>query len=303
MRLDLELVEVFCSVYEEGSFSKAAARLSISQPTVSGHIKNLERYIDARLFDRLPRQLLPTRAGQLLYKHGRVILSAKRSAIQELTRFLNRAEGALVISASTTPGEYLLPAFISKFHAKFPAVRVELRISDSERVCEEALLGKAEIGFAGAKVDCIGLGYHLLASDELVLIAPNDERWKDIESISLARLSKTPLVAREAGSGTRSIFEKKTGCSMNGFNIVSYLNSSNAIKQAVQAGLGVAVISNMAVRAEIANGLLKTILIEGVDNIRREFYTVVNRNLTLSPIAEEFLAFVTDDQAERAIGA
>lgn len=303
MRLDLELIEVFCCVYEEGGFSKAASRLLISQPTVSGHIKNLESYIDAKLFDRLPRQLVPTRAGQLLYKHGRVILSAKRSAIQELTRFLNRVEGSLMISASTTPGEYLLPSLISAFHAKFPAVRIELRISDSEKVCEEALLGKAEIGFAGARVDSIGLGYHLLASDELVLIVPNHKQWRDTESISLDRLSKTPFLAREDGSGTRSIFEKKVGSSMNAFNIVAYLSSSNAIKESVKAGLGVAVISNMAARAEIASGLLRTVRIEGVDSMRREFYVVVNRNLTRSPIAEEFLDFVLNDRAEEAISA
>lgn len=92
-------------------------------------------------------------------------------------------------------------------------------------MCEETLFGKAEIGFAGARVDSIGLEYHLLASDQLVLIVPNNENWKDIESIRLDRLSKTPFLAREAGSGTRSIFEKKVGCSMNGYNIVAYLGA------------------------------------------------------------------------------
>jgi DNA-binding transcriptional LysR family regulator len=290
MRLDLELIEVFCCVYEEGGFSKAASRLLISQPTVSGHIKNLKVTLTRSYLIACLASLYPP-GGSAFYKHGRVILSAKRSAIQELTRFLNRIEGSLTISASTIPGEYLLPPLISGFHSEFPAVRIELRISDSETVCEEALLGKTEIGFAGARVDSIGLEYDLFASDELVLIVPNNEKWKEVESVSLDGLSKAPLVAREAGSGTRSIFEKKTGFSMNGFNIVGYLNSSNAIKQAVHAGLGIAVISSMAVRSEIASGLLKTVRIEGWITSPRILH-VVNRNLTLSPIAEEFLGYV-----------
>jgi DNA-binding transcriptional LysR family regulator len=303
MRLDLDLIEVFCCVYEEGSFSKAASRLYLSQPTISGHIKNLESYIDAKLFDRLPRNLVPTQAGRLLYRHGRVILDEKRAAIQELKKFLNRVEGSLRICASTIPGEYLLPQLIAAFHARFPAVRIEMRISDSESVCEEALIGKAEIGFAGAKVDSVGLEYNLLASDELVLIAPHNDEWRAIESVSLDRLAKMPFLAREVGSGTRLIFERKTGCSMNGFNIVGYLSSSNAIKEAVKAGLGAAVISNLAVRTELASGLVKTVRIEGVESLNRQFYTVVNRNLTLSPLAEEFLHFIFEDEIEQAASA
>lgn len=112
MRLDLELIEVFCCVYEEGGFSKAASRLLLTQPTVSGHIKNLEGSINAKLFDRLPRRLVPTRTGQLPYGHGRAILNAKRSAIQELTKFLNCLEGVLKFSVSTTPGGCRVPRSI-----------------------------------------------------------------------------------------------------------------------------------------------------------------------------------------------
>lgn len=303
MRLDLELIEVFCCVYEEGNFSRAASRLLLSQPTVSGHIKNLESYIDAKLFDRLPRQIVPTRAGHLLYKHGRVILDEKKAAIQELMGFLNQVEGSLIISASTIPGEYLLPQFIASFYRQFPGVRIEMQISDSGRVCEDILNGKAEIGFSGARQESITMKYGLFAVDELVVIAPNDDRWRSVESLSLERLSKMPFLARGTGSGTREMFEKKTRCSINDFNVVGYLSSSNAIKEAVKAGLGIAVISNLAVRSEVASGSLKTVSIEDIESISRQFYTVVNRNLTLSPIAGQFLDFVTCSRIEQAISA
>src|SRR5215469_6804455 len=142
MRLELSLIEVFCCVYEEGSFSKAALRLRCSQPTISGHIKNLEEHVAARLFDRLPRRIVPTRAGELLYKHGRIILNEKEAAIQELKRLLNRLEGTLSICSSTIPGDYLLPQLIAEFHSKLPAVRVEMRITDSKDVCSQVLGGR-----------------------------------------------------------------------------------------------------------------------------------------------------------------
>ncbi len=297
MRLDLELVEVFCCVFEEGGFSKAAARLRTSQPTVSGHIRNLESYIGARLFDRLPRRIAPTRAGHILYEHGRVILQEKQAAIQELMRLSGRVEGEVEISASTIPGEYILPRLIASFNSSFPGIRVEMQISDSMDVCEKILSGSAEIGFAGAKIDSVGVDYRLFASDELVLVAPNNAQWKGVESVSLAELARLPFIAREAGSGTRLRFEKAIGCSVNEFNVVGRLGSTNAVKEAVKAGAGVSVLSFLSVKSDIADGALKTVRIDNLKTIHREFHTVVNRHLTLSPVAEAFLDWVFECRA------
>src|SRR6185503_11646029 len=139
MRLDLYLVEVFCTIYEEGSFSKAALKLQLSQPTISIHIKNLEDAIGTKLFDRLPRQAVPTQAAKVLYRRGRAILNEKDAAIQELNKFLNRVEGSLTVCASTIPGEYLLAQIMVSFHAKYPKINVELQISDSKDVCHKVL--------------------------------------------------------------------------------------------------------------------------------------------------------------------
>src|ERR1051325_7318728 len=101
MRLDLSLVEVFCTVYEEGSFSKAALKLKLSQPTISAHMKTLEEAVGTRLLNRLPRSLVATEAGKILYRHGRRIISEKEAAIKELSKLLNRVEGPLTVCAST----------------------------------------------------------------------------------------------------------------------------------------------------------------------------------------------------------
>ena len=119
MRLDLRLLEVFCRVYEEGSFSRAGEKLWISQPTVSGHIKNLEEALEVKLFERLPREVVPTQAARILYRHGEAILKQREVALQELMAFLNRMEGSLTVAASTIPGEYLLPQVLVAFNAQF----------------------------------------------------------------------------------------------------------------------------------------------------------------------------------------
>jgi DNA-binding transcriptional LysR family regulator len=299
MRLDLSLVEIFCCVYEEGSFSKAAQRLRLSQPTISGHIKNLEQYIGAKLFDRLPRRIVPTRAGQLLYRHGRLILNEKEAAIQALKKFLNRIEGPLAISSSTIPGEYLLPQIIASFHHSFPKVRVELEIADSEAACRAVLDGKAELGFAGARLDACNLELRHFASDDLVLVAPNNNRWRRVKSITLDQLAGLPFLAREPGSGTRQAFEKKIGRSLDNFNLVGCFGSTGAIKEALKAGLGLSVLSLLAVKFEVKSGQLKIVEIEGIGPIQRDFFTVVNRSLTLSPIAEAFLAFAIEGSTKQ----
>jgi DNA-binding transcriptional LysR family regulator len=297
MRLELNLIEVFCAVYEECSFSRAAVRLRCSQPTVSGHIKNLETYIGARLFDRLPRRILPTRAGDVLYRRGRAILKEKEGALHELMKLLGAIEGPLTIWSSTIPGEYLLPPILASFHKRFPGVTVRVQISDSEGVYRELLEGRCELGFLGAMPDLVGLKLVPFASDQLALVVRNDDQWRQVRSISMASLAATPYLAREPGSGTRAAFEKATGRPLDEFNVACYLGSSTAVKEGIKAGLGVSVISLFAVKSELEKGILKTMEIDGVPAIKRDFYVAYNKTLTLSPIAESFLDFALDTQS------
>jgi DNA-binding transcriptional LysR family regulator len=296
IRLDLNLIEIFCCVYEHQNFSRAAKQRKVSQPTISGHMKNLEEYVGLKLFDRLPKRVVPTRAGELLYRHGRVILNEKEAAVRQLNKLRNCIEGSLVICSSTTPGEYLLPQIIASFHANHPAVAVELRISDSEFTCHEVLSGKAELGVVGAKLNAVGLNFSHFASDQMVLVVPNTDEWRMVESITLEAVTKRPFLARENGSGSRHVFEAAIGSRLEEFNIVACLGSTNAIKEALRANLGVSVLSLLSVRTEIETGAFKIIDIEGIDPIKHELFTVTNKNLTLSPIAEAFLGVL--EQAE-----
>lgn len=292
MQLDLRLLEVFCRVYEQGSFSKAGEALLLSQPTVSGHIKNLEEYLEVKLFDRLPRRIVPTPSAKLLYRHGKSILKQKQAAIQELKQFLNRAEGVLYLHGSTIPGEYLLPPCIAAFREEHPAVRVDVEISDSKHTAYQVLKGEADLGFVGAKLDMVGLAYHHFADDELALVVPNDDRWKDIASVSLEQLAELPFISRPSGSGTQLAVVRHLKRDLDQFNVVATLGSTTAVKQSIMAGLGFSILSLRAVRLELEEGILKTLPIEGFDRIRRSFLIAVHKNLTLSPLAQSFLEFI-----------
>jgi DNA-binding transcriptional LysR family regulator len=294
MQLDLRLLEIFCAVYEARSFSKAAKTLRVSQPTVSEHIKNLEEALDVQLFDRLPRTIAPTQAARILYRHGEMILTQRQAALQELMAFMDRLEGSLKVSASTIPGEYLLPQRLVDFHSQFPRVDVNLSISDSTKVSHQVACGEADLGFVGARLDMLGVEYRPFASDQLVLVVPNDAQWQDVEHISMENLLQEPFLARESGSGTRLSLERQMGFSLDRFNIRTVLGSTNAIKEGLKAGLGISVLSHLAVQTELVSGLLKTVEIENKKSLRRDFFVVTHTRRTLSPIAESFLEFLQD---------
>ncbi len=298
MRLDLSLVEVFCCVYEEGGFSKAAEKLRISQPTISGHIKNLEEYLGTKLFDRLPRQVVPTHAGQLLYRHGCAIIKEREAALHDLRKFLHRMEGSLVISASAF-GEYVLPPIIASFRERFPAVKVELKISEPKDVCDDVLNDEAELGFTCAKIDAVGLEFRRMTSGELALVTPNNDEWRRVRAITLEHLAEKQFLSREAGSGLRQVVEQKLGRTLDEFNVVGSFGSNSAITQAVKTGMGVSVLPLLSLKTEIAEGKLKTVRLDGAAPLLFDFHAVLNRKRTLSPISEVFLECALDASGGR----
>jgi DNA-binding transcriptional LysR family regulator len=292
MRLELNLVEVFCCVYEERTYAKAARLLRCSPETVRAHIKNLEKCIGAKLFDRSGGKIVATKTGQILYKHGRSIMHQKAEATQEIRKLLDQHQGSLLVSCSQMMGDYVLPQIVAAFHSRFPDVTVEMRVGGSEEVCDDITTGAAEVGFVGAKFDRIGLESRVFGSDELALVVPNNKDWRHVKSIAMPDLVTKRFIGRERGSGTRMAFEKKIGRSIEELTLVACLGSTGAIKEAIKAGYGVSVISTIAIKCEIALGALKTVEIEGITPIRRDLFVVTNKNLTLSPIAGSFVEYV-----------
>lgn len=291
-RLDLRLLEIFCRVCEEKSFSRAAERLGLSQPTVSSHIKSLERQAGASLIDRSGREATLTPLGALVYEHGRRIVAAKRALLEEIDRALSRFEGRLRIGASTTPGEHLLPPLIHGFRAAFPEVEISLRVRDSADILEGVEHGGIEMGFVGVQPPGeTALRFEDFASDRLVLVAPAGPPWEGVAEVTLERLCREPLVVREPSSGTRRMFERRLaelGRGLWDLNVVAEMGSTSAVKQAVLSGLGVAVVSSLAIRQEVEGGRLKVLPVPEIDPLERRFFAVTHCDRPQSPLCQAF---------------
>src|SRR5574337_234003 len=292
--MDLRQLEIFVKVVQLGSFSKAAEALFLTQPTVSEHIRGLEEEIGIRLLDRLGRGAAPTKAGQLLLGYAQRILELQREARQALEQFQGRMSGELVVGASTIPGEYVLPALTGRFKEKYPDIAISLLIGDSQGVVDWVLGGRVEVGVAGAQIPHRSLEYRELMPDELVVVVSVNHPWHGRKTATLEGVRQEPLIVRERGSGSRGTLARalaEVGLDLSAFRVVGEMGSTQAIKQAVKASVGISLISKRAVAEECQHGILSCVKVKDL-RFRRAFYLVINTARTRSPLAEAFLAFL-----------
>jgi DNA-binding transcriptional LysR family regulator len=300
--MDLRRLEIFAKVAELGSFSRAADALHLTQPTISEHIRALEDELGVQLLDRLGRGAAPTRAGQLLLGYARRLLALSREARQALDQFQGRMRGELVVGGSTIPGEYVLPALIGQFKAKFPDISIALLIGDSRQVIDWVEEGRAEVGVVGARPQGRTLAARELMADELVLVVAADHPWAGRKTVALADVRGEPLLVRERGSGSREALERalgEHGTDLAAFRVAGEMGSTQAIKQAVRAGVGIALISKRAVEDECRASLLACLRVKDL-KIARAFYLVTHRERSRSPLAQAFVEFVESQAPERA---
>lgn len=289
--MDIRKLEVFCKIVDLKSFSKAAEFVSLTQPTVSEHVRQLEDLLGEKLLDRLGREVLPTPAGELLYRYAVRLIKLQDETFQAIRQFSGNLTGDLVLGASTIPGAYLLPRLIESFQSRHPAIRLRLKIADTAKTTHHLLSGEMEIGIIGARARVPALESTDIFSDRLILVVPPRHPWAKVSTISLEDLATQPFILREEGSGSRTVMNEEL--MRHGFNPaalspVAEIDSSEAVRQAVKAGLGIAILSSLAVAEDLEKGSLVQVPIEGVD-IRRPFYLVQRKNRQLSPLAQAFL--------------
>jgi DNA-binding transcriptional LysR family regulator len=295
--MDLRQLEIFVKVAELKSFSKAADALFLTQPTVSEHIRTLEQELGVRLLDRLGRGAEATRAGQLLVSHATRILQLQREARQAMDQFQGKLVGELAVGASTIPGEYVLPPLLGRFKEKFPDISVTLLIGDSRQVAEWIGEGKVELGVVGGRLGHRGVEYRELMPDEMVLVVSAAHPWHGRGQVEIAELAGQPLLLRERGSGTRAALEaslSEAGLDLSSFRVVGEMGSTQAIKQAVKAGVGVSILSRRAIEDECRSGLMWALTVRGL-HIPRSFYVATHRDRSRSPLADAFRAFVESE--------
>jgi DNA-binding transcriptional LysR family regulator len=292
--MDFRQLEVFAKVVETRSFSRAAEGLRLTQSTISEHVRLLEEEIGARLFDRLGRETVPTRPGELLYGYAQRLLALRTDAQQALQQFLGHISGVLTVGASTIPGEYVLPPLIGRCREKFPQVTLALQIADTRGIVEAVLDGRVEIGVVGARPEHRTLHAVELMPDELVVVVPPGHPWFGRRLVTLEELTPEPLIVRESGSGSRQALETaldEAGLGLGGLRVIAEMGSTSAIKQAVKAGVGVSVMSKRAVEEECRHGLLWCVKIRDL-RFTRHFYVVTHTGRSRSPLCQAFLDFL-----------
>jgi DNA-binding transcriptional LysR family regulator len=292
--VDLRQLEIFAKVAEFGSFSRAAESLDLTQPTVSEHIRALEDELGVRLLDRLGRGAAVTPAGQLLLSHAERMLALAREARQAIDRFQGRMSGNLLVGASSIPGEYVLPALMGRFRDKYPDITVTLLIGDSQAVIEWVADGRVELGVVGNRLARRGVEYRELMPDDVVVVVPAGHAWAGRAQVTLEELGAEPMIVRERGSGTRAALEQalaEAGADLGAFRIVAEMGSTQAIKQAVRAGLGVSVMSRRAVEDECRSGQAWGLKVADLP-LSRSFHVATHRDRSRSPLAEAFRTFL-----------
>lgn len=292
---DLRQLEIFSRVVELKSFSKAAEAVFLAQASVSERIASLESMVGVKLLDRLGRQVIPTMAGKLLYKHANELLDMKKKACLEMENFLGIKKGEVHIGASTIPGEYILPKSIGLFNEKYPSISVVMTIADTDEIKRCILHGDFELGVVGSKSSSRELIFKELWNDELVLAVPRNHHWAKKKEIDIKELSKEPFILREVGSGTLKIIEEYLGPSasktIDSLQVVARFGSSTAVKEGIKAGIGVSILSSRAIETELETGSLKALQIKGL-SLLRKFYLIMDKRRTVSPICRAMLDFL-----------
>jgi len=302
LTVDLWRLQVFCSVVEQCSFSKAAAAIRLSQPTVSSHVKDLEDHFSCKLVDRLGRTAAPTKAGQLLYDYAKQLLHLKEDTEKALAEFQGKMIGHLTIGGSTIPGGYILPALIARFRKTYPDIFITLIQGDSAGIICNVSTGQVELGVVGTPARQPQLAEERFMEDQMYLFVSAGHKWANENSVSIEMLAREPFILREVGSGTRTAIEvalQSAGHWIADLNVVAEMGSTEAVRQSIKSGVGVSILSPCAFEEDTEKGMVRRIPIEGI-SLCRSFYLITDKQRTQSPLCQAFIGFLKDQKQQDA---
>jgi len=292
--MNLDYLKTFRAVVETGSFSEVARRLSITQPAVSFQIHKLEQDLRVRLIDRGRKRVSMTEAGKRLMRFAEGVVEEQESLLRDLEQLREEMIGDLLITASTMPGDFILPALLSDFKNRHPSVAIQVVVSDSGTVIEGVASGAYEVGFCGIAPERQGLESFKVAEDEIVLIVFPGHPFARKQKVSPAELAGEPLVFREDSSGTQRTVEAlllESGFNLGQCKPTLVLGTTGAVVSAVESRAGIAFVSNLAIKKSLALDLIKVVEIEGM-RLKRDFFCVYRKERIVSRLLEEFVSFV-----------
>jgi DNA-binding transcriptional LysR family regulator len=289
--VNLNHLAIFRAVASCSSVSGGARQLHISQSAVSKQLAEFERTLGVALFERLPRGVRLTEAGRLLLGYANRLFSIEAEAEQALGDLQQLSRGRIAIGASRTIGAYMLPPVLAAFRRSYPRVELALQVENTQAIENKLVAGEIDLGFSEGIVSSELLDYQVFAQDELVLVAAARDPVTRQAPLTVAALAELPLLMHEVGSGTRAVTEQALAARQIEVRPAMTLASTEALKQTVATGIGVAILSALAVQTELRARTLVVVPIKGL-RILRPLYRVQLRSAWPSPSLEAFLPFL-----------
>lgn len=282
------------------SFTRAAEELHMSQPAVSAQIQVLEKYCGVKLFARLGKKVALTEAGEILFSYAERILNLTDEAKQAIDELKGLKRGRLRIGASFLVGVYIMPQILGRFKTRYPDVEVSLQMRQAQAVVKMVLSNAVDLGVVGAAVEDPRLVVKPLLSDELLAIVPADHPWAGRKAVRPEELKQQPFILSEQGSATRKIVEEQLGQVGVNPEVAMELGNIEAVKKAVEAGLGISIMSRCAASGEVEAGRLRFLRVLEV-NLRRDVNLVYHKDKHFSSALGAFWAFLTEQQGVKTV--
>ncbi|SMQ74970.1 transcriptional regulator, LysR family [Bacillus sp. OV166] len=291
--MNIENLKMFCLVVDEGSISQAARLSYVSQPAVTRQIHQLENYYGTLLFDRSEGKLTVTETGRMLYPFAKAIVNDFDRSKEVINQVTGESNASLMVGASLTIGEYLLPSLLGSFKKQAPEIKVTLTIKNTPSVLEDLANNVIDLALVEGMVENKNFIVEKFADDELVLVYPADHPWRNRTEINIEELANERMIWRESISGTRLIVEN----ALRDYGVLdrmeSYMEigSTQAIKSAVEAGLGISILPRLTVARELEQGFLYEIKMTGIE-IKRNLWLVKKPQRFQSIGVSNFVDFI-----------
>ena len=295
--MNLKQLESFSYIIETNSFSEAAKKLFLTQPTISSHISLLEKELSTQLLIRTTKDVTPTDAGKKLYTYAKQMLQIQNTILEEFHVKSEDEKNVITLGASSIPEQYILPEILPKYLKKN---KNEFKIGqgDSFEIINQVVNKEIEIGLVGTQIETSNCIFEPFYKDKLVVITPVNQKYLQMkeEGFHIKDLLKEPIIMREEGSGTRKEIKKFLNhmkINDGSLNIIATLNSAEAIKRSVANNMGISIISNLAVQDYIKEKrVLAFDLAE--ENIYRNLYIVRNKEMYMSKSSLKFIKFMRE---------
>jgi DNA-binding transcriptional LysR family regulator len=295
-------LQVFYTVAKVLSFTKAAETLHMTQPAVTFQVKQLEEFFNTRLFDRTHNKITLTEVGKIVYDYAEKILDHYEKMNSEVRELTGEVTGSLLIGASTTIAEYMLPSLLGAFKKQFEDVNIRLQVGNTDAIVAMVENNMIDLGVVEAPVYNKNLEVEVCRLDEMVLIVPEGHPLSNRDKISVEDMRKYRYISREEGSGSRSVIDnyiREQGLSYSDLNVVMELGSPEAVKMAVESDVGIAIVSRTTIVKEMKLGTIKALPLD--PPLTRPFSHVRQKHKFRHRAVGELLDFAVDYCKEKAV--